>query len=185
MRRNLPRLLALLIAIPILGAGLVACSSEEPAGQAVVQKPVPRKSAEAAAPQAGADNAATAKAKAPEPALYNPAGKRDPFVPFIKPPAKALPVSQMPAGPPSLLTQDLGAFKFVGVIWTARGARALVEDPEGKGYTVTVGSRLGRGGALVTRITDKELVVREQYEDYTGATIVRESPLKLKSAGGK
>ena len=183
MRGNLLRLLALLISIPFLAGGLSGCSQEEQPAQPVVHKPMPKKAAEAAVARTGADNAAPAKA--PAPALYGAAGKRDPFVPFIKAPAKAAPTAQVPAGPPSLLTQDVGAFKYVGLIWSARGARGLVEDPEGKGYTVTVGSRLGRGGAQVIRITDKELVVREQYEDYTGATIVRESPLKLKSAGGK
>lgn len=183
MRRNRLRLLALLIAIPVLAATFAGCAKEEPVGQPVVRKPIPKKTAEAVVAQVAADNAAPAKA--PATALYNPEGKRDPFVPFIKPPAKSTPLAEVPAGPPTLLTQDLGAFKFVGLIWTARGVRGLVEDAEGRGYTVTVGSRLGRGGAVVTRINEKEIVVKESYQDYTGATIVRESPLKLKSAGGK
>jgi Tfp pilus assembly protein PilP len=183
MRRNRLRLPALLAAAPLLAAvWLVGCAKEEPVGQQVVKKPVAKKVADAQAAPPVADN--TAKAKVAEVPAYDAAGRRDPFAPFLKPPVKA-PVAEVPVGPPSLLNQDLGAFRYVGMIWTARGVRGLVEDVEGKGYTVTVGSRLGHGSAVVTRITNKEIVVREEFKDYAGATVVRESPLKLKSAGGK
>ncbi len=182
MRRNNLRLLALLMALPILAAVWSGCAKEEPQNQPIVKKPVTKKVAEASAGPAAADNAVVAKAA--EPVLYNPAGKRDPFTPFIKPP-KTMPSAELPVGPPSLQTQDIGSFKYVGMIWSPRAVRALVEDVEGRGYTVTVGSRLGRGGAVVTRISDKEIMVKEEFKDYTGATVVRESSLKLKSAGGK
>lgn len=183
MSRNRLRLPALLMAVPFLAAIGAGCAKEEPVGQPVVRRPIPKKAAEVASGRAAADN--VAPAKVPDLPLYNSAGKRDPFTPFLKPPVKAAPAAEAPVGAPSLQNQDLGSFKYVGMIWSARGARGLVEDVEGKGYTVTVGSRLGRGGAIVTRITDKEIVVKESYTDYTGATVVRESPLKLKSAGGK
>jgi Tfp pilus assembly protein PilP len=171
------------MAVPFLAASFTGCAKEEPPPQPIVRKPIPKKTAEAVVAQAATDNAAPVKA--PVTSLYNPEGKRDPFVPFIKPAAKTAPTAEIPAGPPSLLTQDLGAFKYVGLIWTGRGVRGLIEDAEGRGYTVTVGSKLGRGSAVVIRINEKEIVVKEAYQDYTGATIVRESPLKLKSAGGK
>ncbi len=172
----------MMLTVPILAGGWSGCAKEEPQNQTVVKKPVSKKTAETTVGPAVADNAIVAKTS--EPSLYSPAGKRDPFTPFIKP-LKAVSQAEIPAGPPSLQSQDAGSFKYVGMVWSPRGVRALIEDIEGRGYTVTVGSRLGRGGAIVTRITDKEIVVKEEFKDYTGATVVRESSLKLKSAGGK
>ena len=182
MRRKCLRLLALTMSIPFLAAAYYGCAKEEPANQPIVRKAIPKMAAEAAVARTVGDNTVVvSSADAP---VYNPAGKRDPFMPFIRPPVK-VPVTEVPAGPPTLLTQDLGAFKYVGMIWTPRAVRGLVEDVEGKGYSVTVGSHLGRGGALVTRITDKEIVVKETSRDYAGAQVVRETSLKLKNAGGK
>jgi Tfp pilus assembly protein PilP len=172
-----------MMAVPFLAGAYCGCAKEEPQNQPVVKKPIPKKVAEAAPGFVASDN--TAVPKAIEVPLYNPVGKRDPFTPFIRPPVKTPVLAEVPAGPPSLQTQDIGAFKYVGMIWSPRAVRALVEDVEGRGYTVTVGSRLGRGGAIVTRINDKEITVKEEFKDYAGATVVRESSLKLKSAGGK
>ncbi|HEY3490993.1 MAG TPA: pilus assembly protein PilP [Candidatus Deferrimicrobiaceae bacterium] len=184
MRRNCLRLPALLMSIPFLVAAYSGCAKEENvANQPIVRKAVPKKTAEAVAAHSGGDN--TVAVKAAEAPAYNPAGKRDPFMPFLRPVVKVPVTVEVPTGPPTLLTQDLGAFKYVGMIWTPRAVRGLVEDVDGKGYTVTVGSHLGRGGAVVTRINDKEIVVKESSRDYAGAEVVRETSLKLKSAGGK
>jgi type IV pilus assembly protein PilP len=86
---------------------------------------------------------------------------------------------------PPLQRFDLGELKFVGVIWGPAFTRALVEDGEGKGYTVTVGTRIGNSGGVVTRITDAEIVVREEFRDYTGGKVQRESSLTLQTSGGK
>jgi Tfp pilus assembly protein PilP len=75
--------------------------------------------------------------------------------------------------------------KFVGAIWTKKGAWGLVEDGEGKGYSVTVGTRIGRSGGVVSRITGKEIFVREEFVGNRGEKIVRESGIQLTTAGGK
>jgi Tfp pilus assembly protein PilP len=85
---------------------------------------------------------------------------------------------------PPLQRYDLGELKFVGVIWTKKGARGLVEDAEGKGYSVTVGMRIGRSGGVVSRITGKEILVREEFVGNRGEKIVRESGIQLTTAGG-
>lgn len=115
--------------------------------------------------------------------MYDPAGKRDPFVPFIKVMVKELrgDFSMLPP----LQRYDLGELKFVGVIWGDGLRKALVEDAEGKGYTVGVGMKIGSGGGVVTRITEEEIVVREKFRDYTGRKVERESSLKLQTEGGK
>ncbi|GAB4365513.1 MAG: hypothetical protein Kow00128_08120 [Deltaproteobacteria bacterium] len=158
--------------------GLAGCSKEK-APAPVVRKPAPKAEAKAVETVAPAGPAK----ESPVVTLYNPAGKRDPFVPFIKVVSKA-PRGDLSALPP-LQRYDLGELKFVGVIWGAGLKKALVEDAEGKGYAVGVGTRIGSSGGVVTRITENEIVVRETFRDYTGGKIERESSLKLQTGGGK
>ncbi|HBO70609.1 MAG TPA: hypothetical protein DD658_11050 [Deltaproteobacteria bacterium] len=164
----------------ILALGAGGCSKEEPPAP-VVRKPLAKEEATAAA----AAGPALAEAAKPAAALtlYSPAGKRDPFVPFIKVEAKTA-RTDLSSFPP-LQRYDLGELKFVGVIWGPGITKALVEDAEGRGYTVGVGTKMGSTGGVVTRITEDEIVVRETFRDYTGVKVERESSLKLQTAGGK
>jgi Tfp pilus assembly protein PilP len=50
---------------------------------------------------------------------------------------------------------------------------------------VTVGTKVGRGWGIVTRISDGEIFVKEEFRDFTGTKIMRESSMKLQNAGGK
>jgi type IV pilus assembly protein PilP len=165
----------------VLAVGIAAgCATEAPPPQPVVRKPVPKADA---GPQAS-QKAAEPQKKAEPVALYDPRGKRDPFVSFIRE-VTAQPGKNDLAAVPPIQRYELGELKLVGVLWTKKGARALVEDAEGKGYSVTTGSRIGRAGGVVTRITEKELVVREEHPGYQGEKVVRENTLQLTTAGGK
>ncbi len=173
------------IALPVVGLAVLlalggtGCSEKEQPQQPVVRKVVPREAAKAAE----APSAVETAAKAPAEERYNPKGKRDPFEPFIKSDRKSS-EAELAAVPP-LQRYDINELRFVGVIWTAKGARALVEDIEGKGYSVTVGTKIGRSGGVVTRITDGQLFVGEVSREPTGAKVVREISLKLQTAGGQ
>lgn len=177
MMRTIVRSLILLSVAIALIAG---CTKEEPPPQRVVRKAVPKEHAKAA------EGAKPADARPGKPAaavFYDPAGKRDPFAPFLKVEARS--ARAMMANVSPLQRYDLGELKFVGMIWGPKGAHALVEDAEGKGYTVTVGTKIGRGGGIVTRITDGEIVVKEEFRDYAGTKVVRESSMKLQTEGGR
>jgi Tfp pilus assembly protein PilP len=181
MRPTTVRSLVVLAAAGWLAAGLAGCSKEGPAPQPVVKKTVAKEQAKPAeGPKSAAPEAPAAKEAV---VLYTPSGKRDPFKPFLKVETKAVP-SQLDSVP-ALLRYDLGELKFVGVIWGGKGILALVEDGEGKGYTVTVGTKIGRGGGTVTRITQGEIFVKEEFLDFSGTKIARESSMKLQNAGGK
>jgi type IV pilus assembly protein PilP len=164
-----------------LAAGVAAgCATEAPPPQPVVRKPAPKADAGPLASQKPAD----AQKKAETVALYDPRGKRDPFLSFIREGTAQRGKPDLAALPP-IQRYELGELKLVGVLWTKQGARALVEDAEGKGYSVTTGSRIGRSGGVVTRITEKELVVREEYVGNQGEKVARENTLQLTTAGGK
>ena len=169
-----------ILAAAFLITGGFGCSKEPAAPQPVVKMQAPKPEAKAPAPPAAEVQAK----KVEQVALYDPRGKRDPFVSFIKVEERRKAGSDTMALPP-LQRYDLGELKFVGVIWTKTGARGLVEDAEGKGYSVTVGTRIGRSGGVVRRITGKEILVREEFVGNQGDKIVRESGIQLTTAGGK
>jgi type IV pilus assembly protein PilP len=168
-----------ILAAVSLSAGGFGCSKEPAAPQPVVKRQAPKP--EAKAPAAPAAEAPAKKAA--EVALYDSRGKRDPFVSFIRIEDRRKAAAGIASLPP-LQRYDLGELKFVGVIWTKTGARGLVEDAEGKGYSVTVGTRIGRSGGVVSRITGKEILVREEFVGNRGEKIVKESGIQLTTAGG-
>ena len=165
----------------VLAAGVaVGCATEAPPPQPVVGKPAPK----AQASQPVSQKAEEPQKRAATAALYDPRGKRDPFLSFIREGTLQRGRADLTALPP-IQRYELGELKLVGVLWTKKGARALVEDAEGKGYSVTTGSRIGRSGGVVTRITEKQLFVREEYVGTRGEKVARENTLQLTTAGGK
>jgi Tfp pilus assembly protein PilP len=176
--RHISMAVGILAAIS-LSAGGFGCSKEPAAPQPVVKRQAPKP--EAKAPAAPAAEAPAKKVEAV--ALYDSRGRRDPFVSFIKAEERSKPGDA--AFLPPLQRYDLGELKFVGVIWTKTGARGLVEDAEGKGYSVTVGTRIGRAGGVVSRITGKEILVKEEFVGNRGQKVVKESGIQLTTAGGK
>jgi Tfp pilus assembly protein PilP len=184
MRPPSLRAAAALLSLAFLAAAFPSgCSKkEEPASKPVVRKVVPKEKAVTAEATGYEAKAAPVAAQGPE--FYNPSGKRDPFLPFVKPGPKVDPA--LLENLPPLQRYDLADFKFVGVIVDRKGHKALVEDRQGKGYTVLTGMKLGRQGGTVARITDSELVVKERYTDISGARYERENSLKLRtlSSGG-
>jgi Tfp pilus assembly protein PilP len=173
------RPIALLFAGAFLLAVGAGCSKDAPAPAPVVKKMPPMQAAAPAAAKAPGEE----EKKPPPVPVYSSAGKRDPFVPFIKAETKQgkMDLSLLPP----LQRYELGELKYVGLIWEKRGARALVEDGEGKGYSVLVGSRIGRMGGVVTRITEKEILVKEEFIGVRGEKVFRENALQLTTAGGK
>jgi type IV pilus assembly protein PilP len=107
---------------------------------------------------------------------YNPAGKRDPFLPpFLTEPEETIPEE---AKTP-LQRFDLGQLKLVGVIWEAPEPKALIEDSGGLGYIVTQGTPIGSKGGFVKTIEPRRVIVEEYQTDFYGRRQVQESELPL------
>lgn len=108
---------------------------------------------------------------------YNPAGKADPFKPFIQlTPVKA---SAKTAVQTPLQNYDLSQLKLVAVISTPEGNIALVEDSVGKGYFLKKGTWVGKNDGKVTKILKDKVIIEETYQDILGQTKMNEVTLFL------
>jgi type IV pilus assembly protein PilP len=101
---------------------------------------------------------------------YNPIGKRDPFRSFIE-------IMRDTATPKQLRQLEktekfeLNQYTLVALVSGTSQPRAMVEDPEGYGHVLKIGTRLGTNGGRVTRISSTLVVVVEEYRSPTGERI--------------
>ena len=97
--------------------------------------------------------------------VYSPIGKRDPFRPFYVDQQ----IEEEEKEQQRIITElerfELDQLKLVAVIGGTSQPRAMFEDPTGKGWTVTIGTAIGRHGGKVTKIKKDEVVVTEEYRD--------------------
>jgi type IV pilus assembly protein PilP len=101
---------------------------------------------------------------------YDPSGRRDPFAPVLQ---------QLGLGPidptlPPLQRVGLTEMNLIAVIWGAYGYTAMVQTPDGNGYTVRRGTRIGPNNGVVSAVTEKGIVVQERFTDVYGAKQERE-----------
>lgn len=109
---------------------------------------------------------------------YNPAGKADPFKPFIQ----LTPVRELTRKGPltPLQKYDISQLKLVAIISTPEGNIALVEDSTEKGYFLKKGTEIGKNDGKVTKILKDRVVVEELYQDIFGETKSSEISLFLR-----
>jgi type IV pilus assembly protein PilP len=101
---------------------------------------------------------------------YNPSGRRDPFAAIVK---DGQPSAEDHSLPP-LQRIALTELNLIGIIWGGFGYNAMVQTPDGKGYTVRTGTRIGPNSGVVSSITENSIVVQERYTDVYGNKQVRE-----------
>ena len=116
-------------------------------------------------------------AKQAEPEFsYNPAGKPDPFAPFIQlTPEKV----QKTAFLTPLQKYDISQLRLVAIITLPEGSVALVEDQQGKGYFLKRGTAIGRHDGKVKAIHKDRVIIEEAYSDVLGQGKVNEISLFL------
>lgn len=139
-----------------------------------------------AAPKAPAALAPAEKSKldlaieAQETYAYNPIGKRDPFRSFLATGERS--GDNVPQTP--LQRYEVDQYMLVGIIWGVDRPRALVQDPEGVGHVMEVGTYIGKNWGKVTQISDKAVIVTEEYQTIHGELVVNEIPLSLPISDG-
>jgi len=152
-----------------VAAALVSCAKKDeasPVTQGPTAKPVPV----AATKPPPTTPVGPVPTQAPPAAfIYDPTGLRDPFEPFIKlEEKKPVPKAFVPRTP--LQGYPADQLKLVGVVWGGDDtkAKALIEDPQGKGYAVGVGTLVGDRGGKVVRILPDRIVIEERFTDLFG-----------------
>jgi type IV pilus assembly protein PilP len=139
-----------------------------------------------AAPQPGGGGSATEPVVAVgrEGYVYLPEGRRDPFRSILNEggPAVAQPSEQINL--PPLQRVAVAELTVIGIVWGGFGYMAMLQAPDGKGYTVQRGARIGNNNGIVSAITDKAVIVEERFTDIYGKKQVREyaKPLHAKES---
>jgi len=117
---------------------------------------------------------------------YDPKGRIDPFVPFIKkaePTKGPAPVKQRHRGP--LEKVDIDQLQLVGIIRAPSGNLALVQQASGKGYIIQKGTPIGIKEGHVAEILADQVVVEEKGVDSHNEPITVERLMKIKKPIGE
>ncbi len=157
----------------LVGAG---CSDSPKAPAAPVPARQPAKQPIAAAPPQPAAPKPQATEEPKEIYSYNPAGRRDPFMPLVVRDEKKVPV----ANRPPLERYNITEFKLTGIVWGGFGYNAMFEGPDGKGYFVRVGTVIGQNRGVIKKITKDFIVIEEKFKTFTGAVQRKEIMVELR-----
>lgn len=101
---------------------------------------------------------------------YDPSGRRDPFAPVVQ----ELQPGKTDANLPPLQRVTLTELNLIAIVWGAYGYTAMVQTPEGHGYTVRRGTRIGQNNGVVSAITERGIIVQERFTDVYGKKQERE-----------
>ena len=112
--------------------------------------------------------------------VYDPTGKTDPFKSFIlEQEEMAEKVKRKPRT--YLETLDLSQLELIAIITGPQGNYAMVRDSKGVGHVIIKGTAVGTNGGVVDSITEREVVIREEYLDFRGTARFRDVTKKLPS----
>ncbi|MCP9454518.1 MAG: pilus assembly protein PilP [Nitrospira sp.] len=101
---------------------------------------------------------------------YDPAGRRDPFMPVIQ----DVQSEKVDENLPPLQRVSLTELSLIAIVWGAHGYVAMVQTPDGHGYTIKRGTRIGQNNGVVSAITERGIIVQERMTDVYGRKQERE-----------
>lgn len=104
------------------------------------------------------------------------AKQRNPFKSFIVKVTEK-PTVAVPKTP--LQRYELEQLKLVAIIWGVNSPIAMVEAPDGKGYSIKKGDLIGNRNGKVRRIEKDRVVVEERFAEASGEVITNEFLIKL------
>ena len=113
---------------------------------------------------------------------YVPAGKADPFRPFLERDEvlrkKMTKVAPVPVSP--LQRASVDQFKLVGIAGDADRRFAVLEDSGGKFYTIKPGTAIGPGGGRVAEILGDRVIIEQRPTDPQKQAKVNRVVIKLR-----
>jgi type IV pilus assembly protein PilP len=113
---------------------------------------------------------------------YDPAGKQDPFKPFIIALQQALEEEKEKERPRTYLeTLDLSQLDLIAIILNPKGNYAMVRDAKGTGHVIRKGTPIGINRGTVTAIKDKVVVITEKRKNLRGQVKTKTIKKKLPS----
>ncbi len=102
---------------------------------------------------------------------YSPIGKRDPFRSLFD----QLKLEDGAREVTELQKFKLDQLRLVAVVSRIATPYAMVEDPDGKGHTLTRGILIGKNWGRVAQINPECVVIKEEYRDYTGRKVTNKT----------
>ncbi len=69
---------------------------------------------------------------------------------------------------PPLQRSTIEDLRLIGIIWGEKGYSAMIQTPDGKGYTIRRGTLIGPNRGKVKKITKRYVSVEERYTDIFG-----------------
>ncbi len=94
---------------------------------------------------------------------YDPTGKRDPFKAFDLSPKQDGNLARTP-----LEGIPIDKFKYSAYLQSESDPKAIIELEEGRGFTVSKGTKIGPNGGEVTDIIPEKIIIVETEVDFTG-----------------
>lgn len=157
--------LALFVSGSMFGLG---CADEIEGEPVVAPQP---KAQEAKAPES-----AKKKKKNSSVYTYNAVGKRDPFRTYFS----EIESEEVARDKLTELQQyELDQLKLVAVVVGTATPKAMLEDPTGKGHVVKNGTLVGKHWGQVKHIRRGEIIIQEEFRDFTGRRVTHLVPMKL------
>ena len=74
---------------------------------------------------------------------------------------------------------ELDQYRLTALVTGTAQPKAMVEDPNGTGHVVHIGSRLGKNSGRVTRIAEDAIVVTEEFRNPLGERVRVPITIKL------
>ena len=166
-----PTLLALSC---LMLTAVVGCGEDEEAGTPVAVK----RKADDAAPVAAEPTKKAEDQSYSYEVMVNGAPRRDPFNTYFQ---------ELTGGPELVDTSkftelqkvELDKLKLVAVVVGTATPMAMVEDQNGRGHTLKIGTLVGKRLGQVKHIRRGEVIVQEEFRDFTGKRIPQLKELKL------
>ncbi|MBI3596132.1 MAG: pilus assembly protein PilP [Nitrospirae bacterium] len=160
------------------GFGMIAAAAVGCVGGSSPPAPPAGKQAAAKPPAPVSTGVAEQKTEGqspPAPYVYKAEGRRDPFQSILVTAESGKNLQSLPP----LLRTEIGELRLIGIVWGGFGYSAMVQTPDGKGYTIHVGTPVGPNNGAVRKITERYLSIEEKYTDIFGEKKVREVRLDL------
>jgi len=184
MRKNRNSSLLAAALLLALALALPGCSKTEDKSQT----PAPNQAAPAksgAVPNAKVQKQISSASAPPVSLDFH--NRTDPFKPYA--PVVAAPQVPAPKGESvasrvasdqlPIQSFEVSRFKVSGIVAGLKENRALIVDPNGKGYVVQQGMQIGNSNGRITRITPSGIEVVESFKDEQGKSRKRTIVLTL------